>query len=121
MVAMVSVRLRRLVALLMLLCMPFQVLAALDGPLCAEQGYGDAGLAASAPHDASSDEHESLDFGGLVLDSCALCHIGCAPLVRDVVVDLVAQTPRGFIPTLGAACIEHDPLLSFRPPRAWLT
>ena len=55
-------RLGRCFALLMLLCMPFQALAALDGAVCAEQGYGDSGVAAADHFVAAAGDHEQIDL-----------------------------------------------------------
>lgn len=109
-----TLRFRRLLALLMLLCMPFQALSALDGALCLEQGYGDSG---SAPADAVVADHDRMDFGGLSFDSCALCHLGCAPLVIGLSSDNRFELKQAFVAGLDAACIEHDPYQLKRPPR----
>lgn len=108
-------RLRRLLALLMLLSMPFQALSALDAALCSEQGYGDSGAAAGAGE--TSTDHDRLDFGGLSFDSCALCHLGCAPLVIGLSSDRRFELKQAWVAGLDAACIEHDPQRLKRPPR----
>lgn len=110
-------RFRRLLALLMLLCMPFQALSALDAALCLEQGYGDSGSATAADAAATSADHDRMDFGGLSFDSCALCHIGCAPLLIGLSSDGRFELKQAFVPGLDAACIEHDPYRLKRPPR----
>ena len=115
--ASMSPRLRRCFVLLMLLCMPFQALAALDGVVCAEQGYGDSGVAAADDSAAPGADHEQIDLGGLSFDSCALCHLGVAPLVVAPVSDTTLALTCEFVSGLGAACIETDPSLLKRPPR----
>ncbi len=110
-------RFRRLLALLMLLCMPFQALSALDAALCLEQGYGDSGSALATDTDGASADHDRMDFGGLSFDSCALCHLGCAPLVIGLSFDSRFELKQAFVAGLDAACIEHDPYRLKRPPR----
>lgn len=110
-------RFRRFLALLMLLCMPFQALSALDAALCLEQGYGDSGSATAADADETSADHDRMEFGGLSFDSCALCHLGCAPLVIGLPSDSRFELKQAFVPGLDAACIEHDPYRLKRPPR----
>lgn len=108
---------RRCFALLMLLCMPFQALAALDGAVCAEQGYGDSGVAAAGHFVVAAGDHEQIDLGGLTFDSCALCHLGAAPMVVAPVSDTTLALTCEFASGLDAACIEHDPSRLKRPPR----
>ncbi len=112
-----SLRSRRWLAVILLLCMPFQALSALDGMLCQEQGYGDSGVAAALEHDIDAGEHDQMDFGDLSFDSCALCHLGCAPLDLGPSSDSRFERTHVFVPVLAAACIEHDPTLLKRPPR----
>ena len=111
------VKFRRLLALLLLLCMPVQALAALDLALCPGIGEGDPGIVVVADLNANY-EHESLDFGGVQVDSCALCHIGCTPIGCIVAAPPAEVLARIFVPSLAAACIECDPTPSLRPPRA---
>ena len=113
----VSPYFRRCFALLMLLCMPFQALAALDEVVCAEQGYGDSGVAASGNAVVAGGDHEQIDLGGLTFDSCALCHLGAAPMAVVLVSDTTLALTCEFASSLDAACIEHDPSLLKRPPR----
>lgn len=102
----------------MLLCVPFQALSALDGALCLEQGYGDAGATTASGQDTDAGEHDQMDFGGLSFDSCALCHLGCAPLDLGPLSDTHFERAHVFVPLLAAACIEHDPTLLKRPPKS---
>ena len=112
-----SSRLRRYLVLLMLLCMPFQALAALDGVVCAEDGYGDSRVAATDNFVVAAGDHEQIDLGGLSFDSCALCHLGVAPLVVAPASDTTPALTCEFVPGLGAVCIETDPSLLKRPPK----
>lgn len=101
----------------MLLCMPFQALAALDGVVCAEQGYGNSRVAAADDSTAAAGDHAQIDLGGLSFDCCALCHLGVAPLAIAPVSDNTLALSCEFVSGLGAACIETDPSLLKRPPR----
>jgi hypothetical protein len=88
----------RLVAIWVLLtCLPLQVLAGIDGPLCSDDLQSRAStteaIAVNAAHHASAtDPHEQGDVGGVMLDLCGFCHLGCAwvalpaPIVATIVV-----------------------------------
>jgi hypothetical protein len=106
---------RRLVALLLLVCMPVQAVAALDDVLCAQIGAGDAGLAQVTGR--TSDVHESLDLGGVRFDACGLCHLGGVP----VSIATAWTADRAWAHVLVAAdapvWIEYRPAAPHPPPR----
>lgn len=106
---------RRFVALLLLVCMPVQAVAALDDVLCAQVGAGDAGLVqTTAP---APDVHESLDLGGVQFDACGLCHLGGVP----VTIATAWAADRAWAHVLVAAdpavAIEYRPAAPHPPPR----
>ena len=109
-----ALRLRRFIALLMLICTPVQVLAALDTALCDETGFGDVHGAAPTGGEAG---HDRFDFGDVDFDTCGLCHLGAStmPVIPSM---QNPSTPRVFVSTEPPVCIEHDPPALRRPPRS---
>lgn len=97
-----------------------QALSVLDAICCAQQGAGDWGAAASSGVAPTDDQHESLDFGIVSLDSCGLCHLGCTPVALAPLALALESFPNVFASSLSAARIEHDPTPPLRPPRTAL-
>jgi hypothetical protein len=113
-----SRRARHFLSILVLICLPMQALAAFDTALCTEQGSGDWGVAVAVDGAAAGDQHENLDFGGVSLDACGLCHLGCSPVSLAPVAVATAHSPDIFVPMLYASRIEHDSPPPLRPPRS---
>lgn len=110
-------RFRRAIAFVVLLSMPIPVLAALDAALCSEQGAGDLHVMAMVEDGSTASDHEQMDFGGVSVDTCAICHIGFAPIEFEIADRLGFHGGCVYVAGRGAACIEHDPSHLKRPPR----
>jgi hypothetical protein len=105
---------RRLLALLMLVCMPMQALSALDGVLCKDQGFGDSGAAFALE---SGSNHDHVEIGEFSVDSCALCHLGCVPPAISLASQCQTDLKQTLVSKLDDVCIEHSPFQLKRPPR----
>lgn len=107
---------RRLVALLLMLCLPLQLQAAMLMPM----GQPAAAVAAAEPQAMSHCQHVADERGAPAdhsgsCDRCVLCHlVGPTPLVAILPALPVA---RDFAPPVELTHFSHIPEAPQRPPR----
>lgn len=117
---------RRLLAVLLLLWMPLQGIAAVTMPFCAHALSGHAGAieaAGAADHGAQRSEHSAHHHSdephdGLACNDCGACNLACAPAIPATLYIALDLPPVAFPSNYFVSLRLFDPELPLPPPLA---